>query len=148
MAWEINFPADHLEELLNTDFDEIAEEALKEAAPVLVASLKASCQKVIDHDGESELVESITSNAPKKARTGAWIVNVYPKGYSNIKKYRAVSNRNRKYAVSNALKLIWKEYGVAGRQAARPFLTNACNNARDPILAKLQEVYNRKVGAG
>ena len=142
---EIDFPDDFLSELLNAEFDDIAAEALTEAAPLLEQSLKASCKKVINHEGESELVDSIACSKPKKARTGAWIINVGPRGYSKRKYYRGTNNRRKKYPVSNALKMIWKEYGIAGRQAARPFITSACNNARGAVIQKMQEVYERRV---
>lgn len=144
--FEVDFPDDFLSELLETDFDDIAKEALEEAAPILETSLKQSCKRVINHRGESELVESINAGKPKKTRTEAWIVNVSPKGYSTTKVYLS-KNKKRRYPVSNALKAIWKEYGVAGRQPARPFITSACNSARDTVMKKMQEVYNRKVGA-
>lgn len=144
--FDLEFPDDFLSELLESDFDEIAEEALKEAAPILEASMKQSCKRVIEHPGESEMVNSIKRSEPKKAKTDAWIVNVSPKGYSRTKTYLS-QNKERKYPVSNALKAIWKEYGVAGRQPPRPFITSACNNAEAAVTAKLQEVYNRKVGA-
>ncbi len=76
--------------------------------------MKQSCRRVIEHSGESELVESIKSNKPKRTKTDAWIVNVGPRGYSKKKTYRSGKGKARKYRVSNALKLIWKEYGVAG----------------------------------
>lgn len=138
----IDFPEDFLSELLDTEFDEIAAEALSEAAPILEKSLKASCKRVIDHEGESEMVASISASKPKRTKTDAWIVNVGPRGYSKTKSFR---RGRRRYPVSNALKMIWKEYGIAGQQAARPFITNACNNARDAVMRKLQEVYERKV---
>ncbi len=144
--FDIEFPEDFLSDLLESDFDEIAAEALKEAAPLLEKSMKQSCARVIEHGGESELVNSIKSGKPKKTKTDAWIVNVAPKGYSSTKTYRSGKNKERKYRVSNALKLIWKEYGVAGRQPARPFLTSACNAVRDAVMAKMQQVYERKVG--
>lgn len=142
---DINFPEDFLAELLGTDFDEIAEKALTEAAPLLEQSLKTSCKRVIDHEGESELVESITCGKPKRTKTDAWIINVGPQGYSKAKVYRDTKNRKQKHPVSNALKMIWKEYGVAGRQPAKPFITNACNNARVSVMRKMQEVYERMV---
>lgn len=138
----IDFPEDFMSELLSTEFDEIAKEALSEAAPILEQSLKTSCKKVIDHEGESEMVESISCGKPKRAKTDAWIVNVGPRGYSRTKTF---SRGRRKYPVSNALKMIWKEYGIAGRQAAKPFITNACNNARAAVMQKMQEIYERKV---
>ena len=39
-AFEVDFPDDFMQDLLQSDFDEIAEEALKEASPVLVKSLQ------------------------------------------------------------------------------------------------------------
>ena len=144
--FDVDFPEDFLSDLLETDFDEIAVAALKEAAPVLEKSIKQSCTRVIEHSGESELVKSIKSSKPKKTKTDAWIVNVGPKGYSRKKTYRSGKGKERKKPVSNALKLIWKEYGVAGRQPARPFLTNACNAVRETVMEKMQQVYERKTG--
>ena len=145
-GFEIDFPDDFLSELLGTDFDEIAEEALNDAAPLLEESMKQSCRTVIMHEGDSELVNSIKSSKPKRTKTDAWIVNVYPKGYSKSKVYYHVKT-GRMHPVSNALKAIWKEYGIPGRQPPRPFITSACNKVRDRVMNKMQEVYNRKVGA-
>lgn len=145
-GFEIDFPEDFLSGLLDTDFAEIAEEALNDAAPILEESMKQSCRTVISHEGDSELVDSIKSSKPKRTKTDAWIVNVSPKGYSKTKIYHH-TRTGRKYPVSNALKAIWKEYGIPGRQPPRPFITSACNKVRDSVMAKMQEVYNRKVGA-
>lgn len=142
--FNVDFPDDFLSELLETEFDEIAEEALKEAAPILEASMKQSCRRVIEHEGDSELVESIKSSKPKKAKNSAWIVNVSPKGYSKTKVYSA-GKKKRKYPVANALKALWKEYGIAGKQPARPFITAACNDVQETIMSKMQEVYEKKV---
>lgn len=145
-GFEIDFPDDFLSELLDTDFDEIAEEALHETAPMLEESMRQSCKTVITHEGDSELVDSIKSTKPKKTKTDAWIVNVGPKGYSKTKVYRH-TRTGRKYPVSNALKAIWKEYGIPGRQPPRPFIASACNKVRDRVMSRMQEIYNRKVGA-
>ena len=133
------------DKLLNLDFDEIAEEGLKEAAPILESSMKAAISQVIEHEGDSELVKSIKAGRPKKTRNGAWIVNVTPKGYSQYKVYHAKKS-GRKYRVSNALKAIWKEYGVAGRQPPRPFLTKAKNDAKDAVYDAIQKVFDSKAG--
>lgn len=149
--FNIEFPEDFMSELLNTDFAEIAKEALAESAPLLEKEMKKSCTTAIMHDGDSELVDSITAGKPKATKTDAWIVNVSPKGYSSTKKYTAVNGRgqkrHRKYPVSNALKAIWKEYGIPGRQAPRPFLARAKNAAERAVIQKIQDVYNRKVGS-
>lgn len=150
--FNVDFPDDFLSSLLETDFDEIAEEALSDAVPILEKTMKAEVAKSIQHEGDSELVNSFKASKPKKTKTDAWIANVNPKGYSKTKVYTAVNRRGvktgRKYPVSNALKAIWKEYGIPGRQAAKPFITASVNASRNEIMNRMQEVYNRKVGAG
>lgn len=153
--FDVEFPSDFLSDLLDTEFDEIAEAALTDAAPLLEIAMKGCCEYAIMHEGDSELVESIEAGTPKKTKKGdAWIVNVAPRGYSLTKQYTAEYRHrgrkrktNRKYPVSNALKAIWKEYGIPGIQPPSPFLERACNNVRDMAIARMQEVYNRKVGA-
>ena len=41
--------------------------------------------------------------------------------------------------------MIWKEYGIPGRQAPRPFLDVACDNVRNEVIEKMQEVFDGKV---
>lgn len=148
--FKMEFGEDFLDQLLNTDFDEIAEAALNESAPIFEKSMKNEVKRVIKHDGDSELADSLKATKPKKTKTDAWIVNVVPKGYSSTKKYIAVDSKGRKtrrkYPASNALKAIWKEYGIPGRQPPSPFITRATNGARNAVMQKIQEVYNRKVG--
>lgn len=136
-----------LDNLFNVDFDGVAGEALAEAVPVLEKSMKSAIQASIGHSGDSELVRSIKANKPKKSRNGAWIVNVTPKGYSKVKVYHAKKGK-RTYPVSNALKAIWKEYGIAGRQPAHPFLAKATNDAQDAVLDIIQRKFDEKTGGG
>lgn len=144
--FDIEFPEDLLSELLDSDVDEIAEAALRDASPIMEESMKKSCQMVIDHEGDSEMLKSIKAGAPVKAKNGAWIVNVSPRGYSKTKIYHHKKTK-REYPVSNALKMIWKEYGIAGQQAPKPFIQAAVNAARDKAVAEMQKTYNKKVGA-
>lgn len=144
--FDIEFPDDFMSELLDSDFGEIAEEALSETAPILETSMKQACRSVIEHEGDSELVESFTCSKPKRTKTDAWIVNVYPKGSSSTKTYSKGKKVKKKYSVSNALKCIWKEYGIQGRQPARPFIASACHSVEGAVLQKVQEIYERKVG--
>lgn len=149
--FDLTFDDDFLQNLLQCDFDEICETALKEAAPCVVESIKREVRTAIKHEGDSELAESFKAGKPKKAKNGAWILNVTPKGYSKVKKYRIGNKEERKkrtYPVPNALKAIWKEYGIPGRQEASPFMTRATNNAERKATETIQQVYNRKVGAG
>lgn len=145
--FQMDFPSDFLSELLNTDSDEIIKEALEEAAPIMESEMKDTLRRD-GHDLSGEMIDSIKAKTPAKSKNGAWIVNVIPTGYSNNNYSRkGKGNTIRKYKVSNALKMIWIEYGVAGRQAAKPFLTRATNNARNAVMQKMQEIYNKRTGA-
>lgn len=145
--FDLEFPDDFLSGLLDTEFEDIAEKALSEAAPILEKSIKESCQSAIQHDEDSELVHSIKAGKPKRTKTDAMIVSVKPEGYSTVKVYRRTGKQSeRTYPVSNALKAIWKEYGIPGKQAPQPFLQAATNAAEAAVTAKMQEVYNRMVG--
>lgn len=147
--FEVDFPEDFMSGLLETDPDDICKEALTEVAPILENSMKSSLRAVIDHEGDSELVNSIKSSKPKKAKTGAWIVNVNPRGYSEKTYYAKYKGKHtlRKQKVANVMKAIWKEYGVAGRQPPKPFLAKAVNDVRDAGMDAIQKVYNKLTGA-
>ncbi|MCM1264316.1 MAG: hypothetical protein NC313_16520 [Butyrivibrio sp.] len=154
--FEVEFPEDFLSDLLDTEFDEFAEEALEEVVPLLETALKKSCASVIGHEGDSEMVNSIRCWKPKKTKTDAWIVGVKFWGDSRAKKFKRVTFHagagewvkvERRYPVSNALKAIWLEYGIPGRQPPRPFIDRACNNIRGKVITELKDIYERKVGA-
>jgi len=148
--FEVDFPEDFLSGLLDSEFEDIAKEALEETAPILTESMKKEIRSTVKHKGESELVDSIQATKPKRTKTDAWIANVTPKGYSDTKVYTAVDSKgrktHRKYPVSNALKAIWKEYGIPGKQAPSPFLDKATRKVRQKVMNRIQEVYNRKTG--
>ena len=86
------------------------------------------------------------SKAKRTKDGSAYITTVGPRGYSNHMYYDKKGQKKRKYKVSNALKAIWKEYGIAGKQAPRPFIANATRNAEEKVMNKLQEVYRNKTG--
>ncbi|MBD5395019.1 MAG: hypothetical protein HDR71_12320 [Lachnospiraceae bacterium] len=145
--FNVDFPEDLMSDLLDTEFADIAEEALSEAAPILEKAMKTSGRAVIIHEGDSEMIESIKAGKPKATKTDAWIVNVGPKGNSKNHYYQKGGKKKRAYPVSNALKAIWKEYGIPGRQPPRPFMEAGKNAAQNAVIRKIQEVYNKKVGA-
>lgn len=150
-SFDLEFPEDFMSELLDCDCEELCTEMLTEASPIYVDSMKKSMTQVIEHEGDSEMVQSVKASKPKRSRTDAYIVNIGPTGYSKNQKYYGTDGKghhtSRTYPVSNALKGIWKEYGIPGQQPAQPFLANAKNNAEEKTFAKMQEVYNKKVGA-
>lgn len=148
--FEVDWSDDGMTKLLATSFDEIAQAALKEAAPVLEQATKEACQSVIAHSGDSELVNSWKKNEPKKTKDGdAYIVNVTPKGQSKNQYYAQDGkggHRSRKYPVTNALKAIWLENGTY-RQPAKHFLEKAAKNAEAEVNKRIEKVFHEKVGA-
>ena len=138
-----NIPDDYLQELLGEDFDALAPEMLDEVLPILEQSIRRHLTSVI-HEGTGELAGSISVTRPKKTKTDAWIANTYIKGQS--KKHYGSSTHNRQYAVSNALKAIWLNYGNA-HQAARPWLTPAVNSCQAEIMDKMQKKWEELTGA-
>ena len=144
--FDVDFPEDFLKNLLNTDSEEIIKDALKEVSPFMVDSMKKMLRED-NHELSGELIDSIEATEPVKAKTDAWIVNVRPTGYSTVNSFTVNGKGGslRKYKISNALKMIWIENGVSGRQPARPFLTRLINQNREKTMKKMQEVYDRKV---
>lgn len=144
----VDFPDDFMKKLFDTNSEDICMEALEESAPLLEESMK-SVLKSGGHELSGELIKSIKAAKAKKAKNGAFIISVRPTGYSSINSYavKGKGNKTRKYPLSNAAKAIFLEYGVNGRQPARPFIDASTNKASSAVLSKMQEVYNRKVGA-
>lgn len=136
MSMEVEFPEDFMSELFDTSFDEIAKEALEAASPILAQSTEKALTKSVASRGEYSkgvMVPSIKATKATKTKTDAWIVVVRPTG------------KDAK-GVRNAMKAGVMEYGAA-HEAARPWLTSAAKNAESAATAKMQEVYNQKVGA-
>lgn len=142
---EVNFPEDFMKEVLQADTGELCREMVDAASPIMVESMKKEMAAVVSHDGESEMVNSVKTSKATTTKNGAYISFTGPTG--NSKKTYYGKKRKRKYPVSNALKAIWLNYGRKG-QPARPFLTKATNNAEAAVIAKMQEVYNRRMGGG
>lgn len=142
--FDVDFPDDFLGGLLETDSEQIIKEALDSAAPMVESTMKDILRKD-GHELSGELIGSIKATKAKRAKNGAWIVNVRPTGYSTNNTYYSASSSRRKYKISNALKAIWIEYGISGQQPARPFLTRTVNETRECVMKRMQEIYNQKV---
>ncbi len=129
------------------DFDDVSKEMLQAAAPVLVEKTKNAVKGVIKHDGDSELVNSVKAGKPKRNKWGGYEISAEFKGESKTKTYRhSKKKRSKKHAVSNALKAIWKEYGIPGRGIpAQPFLEKAASAAEDQVVDIMQNVFDKKV---
>lgn len=135
-------------DFLDMDFDDAAERALNEAAGVLEGTMRSAAAAAVKHDGESAMVNSIKGSKPKKvAATDCWIVNVGPRGYSSTKTYhgkRKGGKSKQTYKVSNALKAIWKEYGIPGHQSPQPFMQKATNQAQARVERIIEDAFNKE----
>ena len=144
--FEINIPDDFMNELLNTNVDDVCKEALNESAPMVEETMKQTINANIRHHDMStgELVRSIKADKAKKKK-GAWVIKVMPRGNSSHYYYNRQNVIPRRYACSNAFKLIMMEYGNS-RQSPSPVLDKIYRECNDKVLDKLQETYNRMVG--
>ena len=135
-------------DFLDMDFDSAAESALNEAIPVLEGTMRSAAAASVKHDGDSEMVNSIKGSKPKKsAATDCWICNVGPRGYSSTKTYhgqRKSGKSKKTYKVSNALKAIWKEYGIPGHQSPQPFIQKATNQAQGRVERIIEDAFNKE----
>ena len=123
--FDIDFPDDlvlKLEKLEN--FDEIAEEMLTEAEPILK---KAIISEARPHRDTGDMIGSITSQI-KKNDIG-WFLTTYPRG----------KDRD---GVRNMDKMMYIEYGTRDKPAD-PILSRAVRKAEFSVIAKMQEVFDR-----
>lgn len=141
------YKTESFEDLFAMDVSGFAEEALKESAEVLEREMKASARSSVKHPGESDMINSIKASKVKKTKNGAYIVNVGPRGYSSHTYYAKDGKgkrTTRKYKVSNALKAIWKEYGIPGKQEKQPFIQKATNQAENKVLEIIEKKFNQR----
>lgn len=139
-----------LDGMFEISFDDVAEKALNESIPILEATMRSAAAAAVKHDGDSAMVNSIKGSKPKKsASTDCWIVNVGPRGYSTTKTYHAKRKSGKSkqtYKVSNALKAIWKEYGIPGRDIpAQPFMQKATNAAQGRVEKIIEDAFNEEI---
>lgn len=141
----MTFEFEGLSELI-PDIDDIGVDMVAAAGPVLVESTKKAVKGVVKHEGDSELVNSVTMSKPKKGKYGDYIVSAYFKGSSKTKFYHHTKTKRGKYAVSNSLKAVWKEYGIPSRGIApQPFIDKAANDAVNDAVDAMERVFDQKV---
>lgn len=143
------YEADAFDDLWNMDFGGYCTDALNEAAPIIESKMKANAKASVNHDGDSEMANSIKASKAKKSKNGAYIVNIGPRGYSKTKVYTAKNGKgvktSRQYAVSNALKAIWKEYGIPNKQPAHPFISTTVSQTESQVLDLLQRKFEETI---
>ena len=122
-----------LEKLSRADFDEVAREMIKGAAPIPAAEMKKQSKK---HHRTGGMEGSVEIDKPEKEK-GVWKIKI------SFNKYE----HRKSQTVAHALKAMAIEYGTS-KQAPRPFLVKAKNDAEKPTVEKMQEIYNEEVGHG
>lgn len=133
MSFETTGFDDILKELNGlTNSDEIADEMLEEAAPVLEKELKKQVNIAANRGyATGELEKSIKANTPKQNSHGRF-VSVTAKG------------KNKKGTRYNEI-LAYLNYGTS-RQAARNVVSKANQKAEDECIEKMQNKFNELTG--
>ena len=107
-----------------------APKMLEEAAPILEKEVVKQAKQALGQRRHGEIYQKTGATAGKN---GGYYLAVRPTGKD-------------KKGVRNMEKMAYFEYGVKGRPAA-PILETAVNNAEPGVMKKMQEVFDRKVGA-
>ena len=142
MAQMSVYEAKDFDAFFEFDINGYAEEVLEEGSKILESRMKSNARVAIKHEGDSELINSIKSSKPKLVK-GAYIINVGPRGYSKTKIFHGKKSK-RTYPVSNALKAIWKEYGIPGKQSAQPFISPTVLQTQNQIFDLMQKKFEEK----
>lgn len=117
------------------NIEDIAKEVVDEAVPLLESSLKNRIAEAADRGyATGDLVGSIKGTKAKQNQYGVYAV------------ISAIGNDRK--GVNNRAKLSYLEYGVDGKQEARPVLRKACNDVESEVLEKMQAAIERRVGQG
>lgn len=148
---EFDFPTDFMSELLNSDFEEICDEALKESAPILCDSLKSGCQSVIADKTRTELVNSfkVWKGGVRKTKTDAFTLGVSVYGKPSAKSTFTSTTSRGKTRIRNTTNndiAWWLDHGRDG-QPAKPFIDRATRNVEKKIYELCQKKFNEKVGS-
>lgn len=142
---KMDFEFDGISDLL-PDVDEVGIAMAEAAGPILVEETKKGVKGVIQHQGDSELVNSVTMSKARKGKYGDYIVSAYFKGNSNTKTYHHSRTHRGRYKVSNSLKAVWKEYGIPSRGIpAQPFMDKVKSDAETKAIDAMQDVFDEKV---
>ena len=115
--------------------------AIEAAEPIQVEATKSALRSVIK-GGNGGLVNSIKATKPKKAVNGAYIGHVRPTGTSTT---RSDNGKPRKQPVRNMAIAAYLEYGVGGRQPARPWAQKATNDAQGRVSQTIEQVFRAEM---
>lgn len=127
-SFEIQGFDDFEKELSLLDADRIIPMMLEESVPILEANVK---RRASAHRVTGAMVNSIKATKASVNSRGHYI-SVRPTGTDSK-------------GVRNMEKLIYNEYGTS-KQAASPILSAAVRESEEPVVNKMQEVFNRETG--
>ncbi|MBQ9567632.1 MAG: hypothetical protein IJR31_06110 [Lachnospiraceae bacterium] len=131
-------------------FEEMAKKALNEVRPEVEAGTKAALRTSIQHPGDSELVNSVKTFEPSMTGNGegARLSCGFTGKSSSGNRYHTVSRgRSTTKPVLNSDKAFWLEYGVAGRQPARPWKDRAISSVESKVTGKIEQAISKELGA-
>lgn len=126
--FDFDIPDDFIKQLGKlADVDRIAPIMIDEAMPILEANLK---KELVKHKRTGDMISSVKKTKAGKKNKG-YFATVRPTG-------------NDSKGVRNMEKLAHAEYGTS-KQPPTPILTKAINDSKQPVLNKMQEVFDREV---
>lgn len=125
--FDIHGMDDFMEELSALDIDRIAPVMLEEAVPILEKEVKQAAGR---HKDSGDMAESIKATKAGMNNYGHYI-SVRPTGVDSK-------------GVRNMEKMAYLEHGTS-KQKATPVLSPAVRRAEEPVINKLQEVFDREV---
>ena len=129
-----------------SDFEEIAGKAIDTVRNDVAEGVKNAVKASISHSGPSELLDSVRTYKPEmtKDKSGMKIRCTFSGNSQSGHTYNTTSRgKPRKKKVSNANKAFWLEYGVAGRQAPKPWQDRAVNSIEAKVTEKIQAEIER-----
>lgn len=119
---------EQLDELSNIECDVIAPKMLEEAAPILLKNVKS---RSASHHVSGQMNASIKTTKANRTGHDGYSITVRPTG------------KDEK-GVGNMEKMAYLEYGTS-KQSPTPVLTPAVRESEDPVLKKMQEVFDQEV---
>lgn len=134
----------------NLTFEGMAKKALNEVRPDVEAGTRAAVRASVQHPGDSQLVNSVKTYEPVMTRNGegAKLSCAFSGKSASGNRYHTVSRGHATTkAVRNSDKAFWLEYGVAGRQPARPWRDRALKNIESKITPKIEKSIDQQLGA-
>ena len=143
----IDMPDDLFGDLLKSDFEDIAQEAIKATIPEAEQAVKDSVRSVIKDKSRTELIESFKATDVMQSKDDGMVAFVRAQGKPKRGGRRKRGDRTHGTRdVSNNDIAFWLEYGNS-HQGAKPFIGKAADKVRAKFADTCQDILNKKTGA-